>query len=30
MATFGAIIVYQVLGLVKVAPEPGTEEAAAS
>jgi uracil-xanthine permease len=30
MATFGAIIVYQVLGLVKVAPEPGTEEAAAA
>ncbi len=28
MATFGAIIVYQVLGLVKVAPEPGTAEAA--
>jgi hypothetical protein len=30
MATFGAIIVYQVLGLVKVGPEPGTEAAAAS
>src|SRR5665811_252661 len=30
MATFGAIIVYQVLGLVKVDPEPGTAESAAS
>lgn len=30
MATFGAIIVYQILGLVKVAPEPGAEAAAAS
>ena len=29
MATFGAIIVYQVLGLVKVAPEPGSEASAA-
>jgi putative pyrimidine permease RutG len=30
IATFGAIIVYQLLGLVKTAPEPGAEEAAAS
>jgi hypothetical protein len=30
IATFGAIIVYQVLGLVKVAPEPGAEEGAAA
>jgi putative pyrimidine permease RutG len=30
IATFGAIIIYQVLGLVKAAPEPGAEEAAAS
>ena len=30
MATFGAIIVYQVLGLVKVEPEPGTAGSAAS
>lgn len=29
IAVFGAIIVYQVLGLVKVAPEPGVDEAAA-
>jgi putative pyrimidine permease RutG len=28
MATFGAIIVYQVLGLVKATPEPGAEAAA--
>jgi putative pyrimidine permease RutG len=30
IATFWAIIVYQLLGLVKTAPEPGAEEAAAS
>ena len=30
MATFGAIIVYQVLGLVKVSPEPGAAAPAAS
>lgn len=29
MATFGAIVVYQVLGLVKAAPEPGAEVSAA-
>jgi hypothetical protein len=28
MATFGAIIVYQVLGLVKVAADPATETSA--
>jgi hypothetical protein len=27
MATFGAIIVYQVLGLIKVAPDPGMDAA---
>jgi uracil-xanthine permease len=30
MATFGAIIVYQVLGLVKIAPEPGAEDSSAA
>jgi putative pyrimidine permease RutG len=29
MATFGAIVVYQVLGLVKAAPEPGADASAA-
>jgi uracil-xanthine permease len=30
MATFGAIIVYQVLSLIRVAPEPGTESTEAA